>query len=172
MTLSDIEFLKRFFSELQSYYQIAQGLSQSDISPSENTSTDEERCARIADDYGFDGNLFRNLYREERLSIIEKSLKKRIETIPRIIAAIEHYSTKKQLSENDLSILFFLKSQQRPIKQAEIVAGTDLSRRTIGKCLEMLRKERLVYRPNGERKGESITEAGSRQIQDIEPPAH
>jgi hypothetical protein len=171
MAENDIEFLIRFMSELKAHYQVAQELSQSDVSPSSVTSADEERSARIADAHGFDGTLFRNLYREERLSIIEKILKKRIETIPRIIAAIDKELDTKLFSKNELRILFYLCDQQSPQLQHEIEAGSGVSRRKIVDLLKELRQRNLVDRPLGDRGGEIITDVGRKSIKGIRPPA-
>jgi len=60
-----------------------------------------ERVARMADDYGFDGSLFRQLIPSDNpLSVQEaRKLRKQIETIPKIIAAIERPINKSIIPE-------------------------------------------------------------------------
>ena len=48
----------------------------------------------------------------------------------------------------------------RTMVQVDIEAETKLNRDTVGKCLEFLRRNGLVNRPHGERKGEALTAAG------------
>ncbi len=149
MPESDIDFLNCFLKELKEHYQTVQELSQSDVSPSENTSADEERCARLADEYGFEGNLFRNLFLNQSLSTIERTLRARIVTIPQIIIEIEKRQTSNQFSANELEILRHLRKSPFPQTQTAIDSGTEISRKTIGCSLAELRKKKLVERPNG-----------------------
>jgi predicted DNA-binding transcriptional regulator AlpA len=60
-----------------------------------------ERVARLADDYDFDGSLFRELIPpDDPLSVQEaRKLRKQIETIPKIIAAIERPINKSIIPE-------------------------------------------------------------------------
>ena len=55
---------------------------------------DKEHAARLADANGFDGNLFRDLFTSRewngyKFRLLQRQLKKQIETIPKIIAEIE-----------------------------------------------------------------------------------
>jgi hypothetical protein len=98
----DIEFLKKQLKKRQEWYRLSSELAPWDLTPVSDdtpiTSPEEERIARLADDYGFDGSLFRNLIHDpEPLSIQSiRKLAKRIETIPRIIAKIEKAIKVKQ----------------------------------------------------------------------------
>ena len=115
---ADIEFLKTYLEKLQKDYKVISELTPSDFAPSPdgtpNTPEDAERCARLADQFEFDGSLFRNLARSDCndplwFDLALRELNKKIETIPRIIAAMEtdvippnklspHY-TPKQLTD-------------------------------------------------------------------------
>jgi len=90
-------FLKAYQKDLQESYHIAHELCYPDdfipVPEGEvpTTPPDSERVARLADDNGFDGSLFRDLTNNGDPTSLQsmKSLKKKIETIPRIIAKIE-----------------------------------------------------------------------------------
>jgi len=99
-----IEFLKSYLEKLQVQYGDLEQLCPQDLRPLEDpprTSADAERCARLADRYGFDGNLFRNLLPsppdpdavdyEQALAKVRRE----IETIPRIIVRMEGRSRKR-----------------------------------------------------------------------------
>lgn len=68
------------------------------ITPLSNTSPEQERAARLADDNGFDGSLFRNLTKEYAIFSLRwiQQLKKEIETLPKIIAVIEKHPKAEQ----------------------------------------------------------------------------
>lgn len=97
----DIEFLKVQLKKRQKWYEESFHLAPSDLLPEPDvpvTSPDEERIARLADENGFDGSLFRHLTKDhEPLSLQSiRRLEKKIETIPRIIAKIEKSAEKGQ----------------------------------------------------------------------------
>jgi predicted DNA-binding transcriptional regulator AlpA len=92
----EIERLKAFTEKLQKLYEDFYELLPCDLilltpAKEEQRKAEAEEIARIADKYGFDGSLFQELFPvEDHLSIRQaKRLTKKIETIPRIIAAIE-----------------------------------------------------------------------------------
>ena len=92
----DVVFLQSYLQKLQGGYETIQELLPCDMSDGPvETTEDDERAARIADRYGFDGNCFRHLTRiypsrsGEDLSILTGRLWKQINTIPRLIAAID-----------------------------------------------------------------------------------
>ncbi len=92
---SDIAFLKTYLAELQASYATASELTEADFAPRgaktvPETSTEAERVARLADAHGMDGSLFR--YMHSYVFDLDADLRNarlQIETIPRIIAAIE-----------------------------------------------------------------------------------
>lgn len=98
-TNSDVEFLRAYLQKLRTYEKVLRDLSPEDLQPANDglpeTSEDEERCARLADKHGCDGNLFRNLFALHpecdgaEFDLYVRRIRRRIETIPRIIAAIE-----------------------------------------------------------------------------------
>ena len=109
----DVEFLHSQLQRLQVAYEDLQHLIPQDLLPTGDgppeTSDDEERCARLADQYGFDGSLFRNLFPlhpdhiSEDWNVLLCRIEEKIETIPRIIAAIESAgSTPKDSGDNGL----------------------------------------------------------------------
>jgi hypothetical protein len=57
-------------------------------------------------------------------------------------------------------------AERRPVTvmQEDLAAATRYSRHTVGECLRVLRDRGLAHRPNGERKGDAITEAGYRML--------
>jgi len=91
----DVELLKAYLKELQKRYEVIWELSREDFNPPSDdiptTSQNEERVARLADDNGFDGSLFRNLTKNDDPTSLQsiRHLEREIETIPRIIAQIE-----------------------------------------------------------------------------------
>lgn len=92
----DVEFLEAYQKELHKFDKIVWELCPCDFVPlSDDTlpTTDEkdERVARLADENGFDGSLFRNLtiFDDPTSLQSKRRLRKQIETIPKIIAAIE-----------------------------------------------------------------------------------
>ena len=94
----DIEFLKSFLQKLKESYATIEELCPNDLLPADkplHESDEEERVARLADDHGLDGNLFRNLYQSKSASDADdlRSMRKRccrqIEIMPRLIRAVE-----------------------------------------------------------------------------------
>lgn len=94
----NIEFLKSRLRLLQEGYKTLQELLPCDLLPDDEppkTSEDEERCARLADEYGFDGNLFRNLFPLDPdhdnvdFNLYLRRYRQQIGMIPRIIVAVE-----------------------------------------------------------------------------------
>ncbi|MGD8744322.1 MAG: helix-turn-helix domain-containing protein [Candidatus Woesebacteria bacterium] len=93
--IKNIEFLKAILIEYQRIYQAVSELCPCDFIPSDDTlpKTDEkaERVAQLADENGFDGSLFRNSIPVDDPTSLQsmRRLTRKIETIPKIIAAIE-----------------------------------------------------------------------------------
>ena len=95
----DIQFLQEYLKWLIKTEKDLLELAPSDIVPASDDTppiTDEkaERAARLADDNGFDGNIFRNLWGyglepAEWILTTSRYIRKQIATIPRIIAKIE-----------------------------------------------------------------------------------
>ena len=75
------------------YQKLFNYLGDSDVSPSHDEDSDSEFIARIADNYGINGNIYRNTIPYESPISLEarRNTTAQIETIPRIIAAIEQY---------------------------------------------------------------------------------
>ena len=95
---NDVEFLKAFLQEIQRGEETAQHVSPEDlVPPPEGTlptvNEETERVAQLADEYGFDGSLFREFELmpfEDKLSLRWfRSLRKQRQAIYRIIAAIK-----------------------------------------------------------------------------------
>jgi predicted DNA-binding transcriptional regulator AlpA len=91
----EVELLRAYLKKLQKWYDRSFELVPADLPPEPDepptTDPEEEQIARIADDYGFDGSLFRREIRD-RYPLSAESinrLKEKIEAIPKIIAAIE-----------------------------------------------------------------------------------
>ena len=95
----NVELLKNYRQELLEQQQILHELDQSDFCSSSEPpppSPEIEQIARLADDFGFEGSLFRN-YSPFNFNgdyqmwgrWTSKNIKERIDTIPKIIAAIE-----------------------------------------------------------------------------------
>ena len=65
------------------------------------------------------------------------------------------------LDYEDVQVLRYL-AEMYPLtkSQADIEAGSHVSRRTIGRRLKSLRDRGLTHRPKGERKGDAITDRG------------
>ena len=106
----DVKILIKYEKELQKWYEASFQIIDADLKPSPDdapiTSPEEEMVARIADDNGFDGSLFRYLMKDDNPLSIESinRLRKKLKTIPRIIAKIEKEADNKQndTEPNDL----------------------------------------------------------------------
>ena len=102
---SDIDFLHSQIDEYVKIYETLDELCPWDLSTSEaplRTSDDDQRCARLAESHGFDGNIFWNLEPDSRtcgpdLNSLSRIASERIELIPKIIGAIK----KKQEAPDD-----------------------------------------------------------------------
>jgi hypothetical protein len=68
------------------------------------------------------------------------------------------------LHRDDVKILEALARSQTTHFQLDLESSTNLSRGTIGTRLERLREAGLVDRPNGERGGDAITDAGRAEL--------
>jgi hypothetical protein len=67
----------------------------------------------------------------------------------------------KPLTAEQARILLALqKAAPMALLQADLSADTDLSERTIRKCLKVLRERNLTCRAHGKRKGEALTPKG------------
>ncbi len=106
---ADVEFLRAYLKSLQDSYQTLDYLCPDDfVLPPDDyiptTSPEAERVARLADDNGFDGNLFRCLLKGDdgpvSIPSISRYLYEQIETIPRIIAAIERPADRSAIPPN------------------------------------------------------------------------
>lgn len=84
--------------------------------------SDVEEIARIADEFGHDGSIFRELFQvDDPVSIKEaKRLEKKIETILKIIAAIERPTDKSAITENAELVSIPQLSRILQIGQSEI----------------------------------------------------
>lgn len=107
----DVEFLEVYLKKLIRKYEQLLELSPHDtyLSPCDDckiVNPEDERVARIADDYGFDGSLYRDIIVDDDLFSIQyaKRFRKKIDTIPQIIAAIEK-PLDKSIIHNDAELL-------------------------------------------------------------------
>jgi predicted transcriptional regulator len=65
------------------------------------------------------------------------------------------------IDENGVKVLSILKDKSPMLqKNVDIEANVDLSKQTVGRLVTELIDKRLVHRPEGERKGVTITECG------------
>ena len=89
----NIAFCKAYEKTLLGYRKLFNYLGDKDISTSHDEDSNCESIARIADKYGFNGNIYRNTIPYESPLSLEagRNTTAQIETIPRIIAAIEQY---------------------------------------------------------------------------------
>ena len=89
---SDSEFLKSHLRQIQRDYATLDQFCTQDVDiPDGHTPESFERCARLADELGFDGNRFRNLFLltpGDRLDSWLKNYRCQIQMIPRMIAKI------------------------------------------------------------------------------------
>ena len=90
----DIEFLKDYLQKLRELYRTVEELSEEDFTQTETlpqTSPDEERVARLADQSGFEGNLFRALDADIKwdFQCALRKHHKQINIIPKIITKLE-----------------------------------------------------------------------------------
>ena len=175
-TDDDLHFLRAFLAQLkEECYQFdvgeddARGESMETDQPP-TTSSDEERCARLADALGFDGNLFRNLF-HRTLEQAASIRRQRVGILPRMIAELESRqgSIRRDLglTSDHVQILQFLAQQRVLAKQSEIEIAVQRCRKTVGKRLRELRSYGLVDRPKGQRTGEAITEAGRQILREL-----
>ena len=165
----DIEFLQAYLKSLQHGYITLEDLSKADLTKTDElptTSPDAERAARLADDNGFEGSLFRYLIPSDVPSIrqLRRRLKKQVETIPRIIAKIEKSEEEGQkisLTDNELQLLYDMASQKNQCRhRAAIYATTKIAESTLKTILKDFEKKGWIYRPKGLRSGYTITVAG------------
>ena len=172
-----IKFLDAYIKELQKLYVLVPESGPSNCSrPSdyELPITDEkaERAARLADEYGLNGNVFRNLIPqsfngfEDWLALQQRKLFKQIRIIPQIKAKIEkpvERSQKVSLTDNEETVLYDMAEHGHQCRnRATISATTNIQEGTLKRVLKSLEGKGLIYRPNGPRSGYTITEEGMR----------
>ncbi len=94
----DVEFLKSYLQKAQEFHEGLGHIGPQDLGESDGTNEaidDAERVAKLADKHGFDGNIFRDLFplypsrSGADFHTLEMRIYKQIETLPRIIAAVE-----------------------------------------------------------------------------------
>lgn len=75
------------------------------------------------------------------------------------------------LTDNDERVLLYLNElHPRLCTQADIEAGAGIARKTVSESLTRLLAADLVRRPQGERKGNGLTEKGKRLADRLAPP--
>ena len=90
-----IDLLKKVLRDLQDVYEIASELSEDDFCRTDGpptTAPEMEQVARIVDDAGYDGGLFRWLFKDNDAGWLTRSLRtlrRQIELLPRVIAKLE-----------------------------------------------------------------------------------
>lgn len=97
-----VELLKSYLRELQEAHESLDHLCPEDFSPPPDIPMTDERAeqvARVADQYGFEGNTFRLLWWDFEPGTLQhkKWLARQIETLPKLIAAIEQTANKVTL---------------------------------------------------------------------------
>jgi len=103
----NVEFLENYAKKLLRQQQILPELAPWEIHLSNEPQTpspEAEQVARFADDFGFDGSLFRNssLFDDDYqlwMKWASKNIQKQIETIPRIIAEMEKPIDRSTISD-------------------------------------------------------------------------
>lgn len=172
-TDDDLAFLRAYLDQLRegcdgfdrmdpAHFNVVEVNGSSDTG---TTSVEEERCARLADALGFDGDIFRDLY-YQRSSHEARIQQRRIAVLSRLVDKLESHSFSRKnmdLTSDHVQILRFLAQQKVLTKQLDIEVAVQRCRKTVGKRLRELRSYGLVARPRGQRTGETITDAG-RQI--------
>ena len=173
-TDDDLAFLRAYLDQLReecdgfdrvdpAHFNVVESNGGSDTG---TTSVEEERCARLADSLGFDGDIFRDLY-YQRSSHEARIQQRRIAVLSRLVDKLESLHafsrTNIDLTSDHVQILRFLAQQKVLTKQVDFEIAVQRCRKTVGKRLRELRSYGLVVRPRGQRTGETITEAG-RQI--------
>jgi Bacterial regulatory protein, arsR family len=83
--------------------------------------------------------------------------------------ATETAAPRPVLHPDDVKILRALAAQPTTVSQYDLEAAAELSRKTISDRLTGLRKAGLTHRPNGERGGEAITDAGRTELSVDDP---
>ena len=176
-TDDDLAFLRAYLDQLRkecdgfdrvdpAHFNVVDSNNTARSADTGTTSVEEERCARLADDLGFDGDIFRDLY-YQRASHEARIQQRRIAVLSRLVNKLESlhsFSRKKiDLTSDHVQILRFLAQQKVLTKQLDIEIAVQRCRKTVGKRLRELRSYGLVVRPRGQRTGETITDAG-RQI--------
>lgn len=103
----EIELLKTHLKKLLKQQKMLADLSPAEFYSSnelENPNLDIEQIAKLADNYGFDGSLFRNLSPYDDFDLwmkwAVKNIQKQIDMIPRIIARIERPVDNSEIPED------------------------------------------------------------------------
>lgn len=170
----DIEFLQAYQKKLQELYQILSELSYpQDFTPVPEDevpviSPDAKLVARLADYNGFDGSLFRDLTGDidpdPTSASSMRHLRKKFQTIPRIIAKIEKSHEKEQkisLTDNELQLLYDMANKKNECRhRSEIHATTSIAESTLKTILKDFEKKGWINRPKGPRSGYTITVEG------------
>jgi len=108
----DVEFLRSHWRELRKAHRDLERLDSGDLSPVDEPTKDQERCARLADQYGLDGDVFCDPIaldtndRPDYLPLLRR-LKRQMNTIRRTVAAIESAGKPRYGPDPDKYILFW-----------------------------------------------------------------
>jgi predicted DNA-binding transcriptional regulator AlpA len=102
-----IQFLQVYQTRLRRWYKQKDKLVPADIPPEpkdpQPIDPEDETVARIAEEYGFDGSLYRDLTPFKNPFSVESidHLKEQIETISKIIAEIENPPDRSAIDDNN-----------------------------------------------------------------------
>ena len=170
----DLNFLREFLRSRQDVLETVDHLTPEDLTRDAHPATtdDERQCARIAREHGHDDKAFHNAAFQGGFAKAKQRLIEQIAAIDELITTVATKQTEVPQPEPaeftpkqiDLDILNYLATQTATRTQVEIEAGTDVSKKTVGERLKLLRKARLTERPNGEKGGESITPLGRTKV--------
>jgi predicted transcriptional regulator len=176
----DIKFLKAYCKQLQWFDQSLEkdpeecGFSVAGDMPDEDPR--DERTAQIANKCGLDGNLYQikyfwkpyaNIYTNVYSPEAKRRRRRQIETIHKIIDAIEEsrkkpkISAKILLTDKETDVLYDMAAHPNLCRhRLTISTANGIKESTLKLILKCFEKKGWVTRPNGPRKGYIITEEG------------
>lgn len=157
----DLDFLKAFYDQRLRDFELVNELFPQDLVKGDGPgqpSEDEERCARLADNSGFDGELFRKPSRVDEHKALLRMLAKQLEVLPRLIEALSLQAV--VINEVELSMLVFLAECGVARTRKDIAkAVDDRDLKTIRPKLNRLQNLGLIQK-HGTRGGDAITLKG------------
>lgn len=103
-----IELLQRVLEKLQTQYQLVSELSEADFIHSSQgpppADPEMEKVARIAEQFGYDGNIFRNLLSSSHISDGLRKTHRQIATLPKLLAKLDEPVQARYLGSGRIEI--------------------------------------------------------------------